>query len=142
MDDINRLIEEHQAMDDMARELIELARHSEPQPLEAFNAMRRLSACLDEHLAGEAGFLYRDHLAARPDRLEEEVRRFEADFADLTEEWTLYLREWTLDNIAIDWCNYAHATLWIMGRLRERIAQENDILYPLALHHGRIRLRS
>lgn len=141
MHTIERLIEEHKQLDDMARELMELSRSAEPRPLDAFTLLWKLSACLDEHLAGEAGFIYTDHLKVQPDRMDIEVAAFEAAFQDLVEEWSLYLKEWTLDNITIDWRNFDHATQWIIGRLRERIAQENDILYPLALQAGRIRLR-
>lgn len=141
MHTIERLIEDHRALDDMAREIIEMVQPAEPRAIEVFNRLRTLSACLDEHLASEAGFLYADHFQGTTGRLDEEVAAFDRAFADLKEEWTLYLQEWTPENIAIDWRNFAHATQWIMGRLRERIAQENDILYPLALHYGRIRLR-
>ncbi len=138
---IDRLIEEHEAKDDMAQMLMELVCSSEPKTYEAFSLLRRLAACLDEHLAGEAGFLYSDHLRASPARLEEEVLAFEEAFEDLKQEWSTYLHEWTPDNIELDWRNFDHTTQWIMRRLRTRIAQENDILYPLALHYGRIRLR-
>jgi hypothetical protein len=138
---IDRLIEEHDTMDDMANELMELVRSSEPKANEAFSLLRRLSACLDEHLAGEAGFLYSDHLRSSSARLEEEVLAFEKTFEDLKLEWSTYLHEWMPDNIELDWRNFDHATQWVMGRLRARITQENDILYPLALHYGRIRLR-
>lgn len=142
MHTIQRLIQDHQAMDDMARDIMEMVSPSAPpRAIDAFNALRRLSACLDEHLAGEASFLYTDQLRAETSRLETEIAAFERDFEDLKQEWALYLHEWTPDNIAIDWRNYSHATLWIMNRLRARIMQENDILYPLALQQSRIRLR-
>lgn len=141
MHDIERLILEHKAMDGLAEYLLALVESSGPRAEEAFSLIRRLSACLDEHLAAEQSFLYANHFAAVPGRLDEEVTAFERTFADLKEEWALYLHEWTPDNISIDWRNFAHATQWIIRRLRERIAQENDILYPLALQKGRIRLR-
>lgn len=142
MHDIERLIAEHREMDQMAQDILALIASSTPDPIEAFALLRRLSACLDEHLAGEEGFLYADHFAAHPGSLNKEIAAFERAFADLKEEWALYLHEWTPDNIGIDWRNFAHATQWIINRLRERIVQENDILYPLALQQGRIRLRA
>ncbi len=141
MHDIERLIQEHRAMDELAQDLLELMESPEPRAEEAFSLVRRLSACLDEHLAAEQGFLYADHFAAVPGRLDGEVAAFERAFADLKEEWALYLLEWMPENIGVDWRNFSHATGWIIGRLRERIAQEDDILYPLALQQGRIRLR-
>jgi hypothetical protein len=141
MHDIERLIQEHKAMDELAQDLLALVERPEPRVEEAFSLVRRLSACLDEHLAAEQGFLYANHLAAALGRLDEEVVAFERAFADLKEEWALYLLEWTPENIGIDWRNFAHATGWVIRRLRERIAQENDILYPLALQQCRIRLR-
>lgn len=141
MQSIERLIEEHELMDDMACELMSLVRLPEQQAMEAFTMMRRLSACMDEHLKGEEGFLYADHYRAAPNRLEEEVVAFERDYRDLTEEWSIYMSEWTIENITVDWRNYDHATQWVMGRFRERLAQENEILYPLALHYSRILFR-
>jgi len=141
MQNIQRLIEEHELMDDMACELMDLVGSPEPEPMEAFTRMRRMAAFMDEHLKGEEDFLYTDHYRAMPNRLEEEVAAFERDYRDLTEEWSIYMSEWTLENITVDWRNYDHATQWVMGRLRKRIIQENEMLYPLALQHSRIRLR-
>ncbi|MEZ5654309.1 MAG: hemerythrin domain-containing protein [Sphingobium sp.] len=141
MHDIQQLIAEHEKMDELAEELLTLVQSPDPWAGDAFALVRRLSACLDEHLAAENGILYADHYRAMPGRLESEVVAFERTFQDLSEEWSLYLREWTIDNIVADWRNFSHATQWLMTRLRERIAQENEILYPLALHHGLIRLR-
>ncbi|MCP5398641.1 MAG: hypothetical protein R3E11_03915 [Sphingobium sp.] len=141
METISRLIAEHEAMDDMASSLMELARSPVPLADEAFALMRRLAGCLDEHLAAEAGFLYANHYRAQPNRLEEEVIAFERDFQNLQEEWELYMSEWTVDNMSIDWRNFDHATQSVMQRFCARLMQENEILYPLALHYGRIRLR-
>jgi|GEM_PF-1176012 len=141
MQSIQRLIEEHDLMDDMAYDLMELVQSPEPQAIEAFTMMRRLAACMDEHVKGEEGVLYTDHYRAMPNRLEKEVVAFERNYQDLTEEWTIYMSEWSIENIAIDWRNFDHATQWVMGRFRARLEQENEILYPLALHYSRIRLR-
>lgn len=141
MHDIEQLIEDHELLDNLARDLIDLVRSPPPCPENAYATLRRLSASVNEHLSVENGFLYGEHFRAKPGRLEQEVEAFERDFRHLDEEWPLYMREWTPENIAVDWLNFAHSTLWVMGRFRDRIAQENDILYPLALQSGRIRLR-
>lgn len=141
MQNIQRLIEEHRQIDDLALGLVEIVQSPQPAPMEAFSTLRKLSACLDEHAASEEGFLYSDHMTVNAGQLEKEIEAFERAFQDLTEEWSIYVREWTPDNIEIDWHNFSHATQWVMERLRERIALENEILYPLALRHGRIKLR-
>ena len=142
MHNIEQLIEDHKILDTMAADLNSLVRGPHPCAESAYAMLRRLSACMDEHLSAEHGFLYDAHFRAAPGRLQSEVETFEREFRDLDEEWSLYLNEWTLENIEVDWRNFAHATLWVMGRFRDRIAQENDILYPLALHSGGIRLRA
>lgn len=140
--EIEQLIQEHKAMDELAQALLTLVKSPDPHVEKAFSIVRRLSAYLDEHLAAGRNLLYANHSAAVPGRLDEEAAAFERALTDLKEDWALYLHEWIPDNIGIDWRNFSHATQWIINRLRERIAQESDILYPLTLHQGGIRLRT
>lgn len=130
MDDIMRQIEKHREMDQAAQGLLKLVASSTPQSFQAFALIVQLSTCLDTQNGAHSG------------RLNTEVAPFGCAFADLKEDWALYLHEWTTDTIELDWRNFAHATQWIIERLRKYIAQENDILYPLALQTGRIRLRA
>lgn len=142
MHDIERLIEDHELLDNLARDLIDIVRSPLPSAENAYALLRHLSASMNEHLNAENGFLYDQHYRAEPGRLQKEVEAFERDFRELDVEWSLYMNEWTLENISVDWRNFAHATLWVMTRFRDRLVQENDILYPLALQSGRIRLRA
>ncbi len=142
MHHIEQLIEDHELLDNLARDLIDSTRCTHPNPESAYAILRRLSVLMDEHLCAENGFLYDEHFRSKPGRLEKEVDSFIRDFRYLDEEWQLYMSEWTLDNIQMDWRNFVHATFSVIGRFRDRLAQENDILYPLALQCGRIKLRA
>lgn len=142
MQDFATLIVEHDRMDAMAADLIAMVDAQDGHdPAEAYDKVRALALCLDTHLAHEDEYLYAGDAARTPALLDRAVGRLTTDFAALKAEWSTYLREWSEENISIDWPSFARATVWMMEQLRARIAFENAVLYPLALQYGRIRLR-
>lgn len=141
MANLLELIDDHSKLEGYIGELEQLVEGQAARVEQGFDTLRNFSHALDRHLAAEASFLYADHLRADPSRLDHEISAFEKDFADLKGEWKTYLTEWTEENIAADWSGFATATLWMMSRMRERIEQENGVLYPLALRESRIAFR-
>lgn len=141
MHDISQLIRDHEKLYDMANELVEVTASSEEKPIDAFALLRQLALTLDDHLAAERDFLSPAAGKQLAQKLGAELEAFEQEFRDLSAEWSTYLHEWTIENITVDWRNFDHATRWVMDRLCSRIERENDLLYPLALHYGHIRLR-
>lgn len=141
MQNLMNLINDHQVLDQMAADIMALSA-SEPDAAAGYRMLGAFKARLDDHLADEADFLYEDHMRADPTRMDDEVRRFTRAFEDLTAQWGRYLVEWTEDGMSRDWDGFVRSSQAIMQRMRQRIAQENAVLYPLALQHSRIRLRA
>lgn len=140
MTHIIRLIEDHQALDTCACTLAILAESPSPMPETAFDELQKFRHALQRHLHEESRFMqgrsgagraaFARHAAAHEDR-----------FADLVAEWEIYLTEWSQEAIGEDWAGFGTATRWMMRRLRDQIKAENEILYPLAVKHGAVRLR-
>ena len=141
MQDYQTLLTEHDGMDALAEQLLEIARGT-CDVQAALETRAKLSVDLDDHLSREDSFLYDEAMGATRTSFPAAVLRFRQTFADLTADWSDYLRTWDADCITVDWAMFAAETTAITHRLRERIAEENDILYPLALHQSHIRLRA
>ena len=141
MQDYQTLIIEHDRLNLLAGRL---ARAVAGQPnVDAALGMRaELSAAVESHLTREEGFLYEELSAPGDGKFQAAVAEFRQSFANLSELWPDYLRDWDADRIAADWAGFAAQTVAMMERLRARITDENRLLYPLALQGCRIRLRT
>lgn len=142
MHTLARLIDDHETMTNAVEDLMALAAQQDPSPAQAYAQLCDFKAQLHTHLEAEADFIYAEEMRKDPTRLDAEVIAFEREFADLKNNWGAYLAEWSKDAIEADWTGFSSATMLMMRRLLERIEAENAILYPLALQHGRIRLRA
>lgn len=113
-----------------------------PEIATAIGIRSELSVAVGSHLTREEDFFYEELMAPGDGKFPAAVAEFRRSFASLTEAWSDYLGHWDADRIATDWAGFARQTTAIMNRLRERIADENRLLYPLALQSCRIRLRT
>lgn len=141
MQDYQTLIAEHDQMDGLAEQLIALISGRE-DAAGALCLRATLSITLDDHLSREDSFLYDELLGATDKVFPAAVLEFRRSFADLAADWGDYLSSWDAECIRADWASFAAETVAIMHRLRARIADENALLYPLALQKGHIRLRA
>lgn len=141
MQDYQTLIAEHDHMDMLAARLSNIAGGC-IDVVGALQARSALSMALEDHLSREKGFLYDGLIRDRAKDFTAAVVAFHDSFADLVEDWGEYLRGWDAECIAIDWPMFGEETVTMMERLRARIAEENGLLYPLALRHSCIRLRA
>jgi hypothetical protein len=141
MQDLQTLIAEHDHMDDLAEQLIAIATDRE-DVTGALCLRATLSISLEDHLSREDSFLYDQLLGATDKVFPAAVLDFRRSFADLAADWGDYLSTWDAECIRADWASFAAETIAIMHRLRARIADENALLYPLALQKGHIRLRA
>lgn len=140
MHDFETLIAEHDHMDALAAELT-LAMTSAHSVQDVLALRADLSITLDEHLAKEDAFLYDELIDARQPAFPAAIARFHSSFADLATDWADYLQSWDADCIEAEWQEFAAETVVMMQRLRARIAEENSLLYPMALRTNHIRLR-
>ncbi|MCZ4341035.1 hemerythrin domain-containing protein [Sphingomonadaceae bacterium G21617-S1] len=135
------LIIEHDHLD-MLAERLSLTVGGRPDVEAAVHARSSLSMALNDHIEREDRRLYDSLIRKRADGSPAAAALFHESFADLAACWDAYLHDWDADCIGIDWASFAEETVMMMERLRARIAEENGLLYRLALPRGRTRLPS
>lgn len=141
MIEFERLMDEHDRLSMLAATFVQAVGDS-ALDIDSLLLLRTdLATELASHLYTEDGHIYpklihaADHGAARAARL------FLEQFEHLAADWQNYLAGWPRDAIAADSAGFANETRMIMARLLHRIDQENQLLYPLALRAGVVRLR-
>jgi len=71
-------------------------------------------------------------LLARLDGVAREaVRALRDSTATMVADSANHIHRWTIDEILDDWLGYCTASAWMRRQMRERIAQEQHVLYPL-----------
>lgn len=140
MHSFHQLLVEHQSLDEEAKALIEHISGDSANAQAAYIQLIRIARALDDHLTHEDTFLYSRVMRESDLLMEEAVAAFEQAFEDLKQDWDHYLGAWPLQRISAQWPVFQNWTQRMMSRLRERIAQENEVLYPLALRFGHISL--
>lgn len=135
------LLKDHRLILVAVKSLQAIVDKPEPAPAAAFDALRRLTRLLDAHLRAEAEFLRLDSEMRHPE-FTALAAAHDQRFDDLVSEWAMYLREWTEENITIDWPTFANVSRWILARLTEQVEAENRSVYPAAHKHGMITLLS
>lgn len=141
MQEYETLITEHDHLD-MLAERLSLIVGGRPDVEAAVHARSSLSMALSDHLEREDRLLYDGLIRERDDGFPTAAALFHESFADLSACWGEYLHDWDADCIGIDWASFAEETIMMMERLRAHIAEENGLLYRLALPRGRTRLPS
>lgn len=136
-----RLIAEHDRIDAKVAELSALVGAETPDVAAVVIVLSDLSGAVSEHLAHEDSLIYPRMISASHTELSEVALGFVDQFAALTADWGLYLREWGSEQIAGDWQGFRGETRAIMARLAARIGAENELLYPAAFRNGLIPLR-
>ncbi len=138
--DYQRLLDEHDEIDALCRGLVRSVTSEQPDPDMILRNRGDLAAALSGHLAHEDSFIYPE-IARRGGASAAIATEFVAEFAELTEDWSVYLDEWSHDCIVGDWTTFRLETMAIVKRLRLRVRRETDALYPAALRSGAITLR-
>ena len=137
-----RLIHEHAEIDKLSHRLEIEVEKSGPDPQCVAALLGELSLAVKEHLAAEDRSVYEPLIGTKHDKGWRAEVDFEAAFQALETDWTTYLADWvTADSIEHDWMTFAEETRGMMGRLRQRVREETDLIYPMALQRGFIRLR-
>lgn len=135
-----RLIEDHDLIDQLARKLETIAEADCAEPVEAVRVLMNLSCAVSEHLAYEDRTVYSRLIDAKP-RLAEPAIDFEQTFQQLRADWLAYLSDWNGETLTLDWACFCDETKAMMARLRTRVGDETDLIYPTAMQRGLIRLR-
>lgn len=135
-----RLIQEHDAIDALARKLAAAAELN-PDTDHVMTLLWDLSLAVGQHLRHEDRSVYQPLLDGPADKKLASSRDFEQMFQDLRSDWEQYLGDWNSETLAADRATFKHETATMMTRLRERVRAETTLLYPAALQCGAIRLR-
>jgi len=136
-----RLIREHDELATKASELEALLGGGARNPAAAAGLLHELAFLVREHLSYEDRRVYSRLIELRSRKDLPSSAEFEALCEALRDDWEAYLVEWDEDCIRADWEEFSAATTALMARLRERVCQETNLIYPLALKEGLIKLR-
>lgn len=136
-----QLIFEHDGLSDAA-DAIEDALAGGPGAFaDIVSARTILCTRLEGHLAGEDAHIYPRLMACGDGKTERIAQQFAIDYLSLAADWAAYLDRWSVVTAGANWEGFCSETRAILSRLRERIADENALLYPAALSASIITLR-
>jgi len=136
-----RLTDEHARIDVALAQLTATLDRPDRDSDAAAGALQHLADELESHLAYEDSTLYEALLIDRKPDYAQAVEQFSAQFDALRRDWGVYLDCWGAASIAADWVGFDRATRSMIGRMAERVAAENALLYSSALRFGAIPLR-
>jgi hypothetical protein len=140
MQDLYSLLDDHEAIEAVADQLIHRARPGGGSADECHLLLCSFTRQLMAHRAAEASFLQSCSGNGSTDAFEVELRALRDDFSVLADGWASYLERWTPSAITESRAAFGQETTDMMTAFKLRIARENSIIYPLALETGRIAL--
>ncbi|MDG5488333.1 hemerythrin domain-containing protein [Sphingomonas sp. BGYR3] len=135
-----RLIREHRLISQLGGQL----RHAlsiGADTAAAHGAMTTLSDTLIAHLHAEDSEIYPQLMISRDAGAAHAARVAVERFKTLASDWIAHVAFWTPSAISQNRPGFDAATLAILARLDARIAQENELLYPMALSTANLPLR-
>jgi len=136
--DICTLMDDHEAIEAVADQLIQCARPGGGSAEECHLLLCSFKTRLISHRAAEAGFLQSGSGRGPTDPFEAELRALQDDFSELADSWASYLEFWTVAAITENRAAFGQETTDMMTAFKLRIDRERRVTYPLALETGRI----
>lgn len=133
MQNIGALIEDHKHLFHETEVLKQLVHRADFEAAEALAALRALADGMGLHMAAESTVDLPDRMQQYLACPEREVRAFEAALDRLMHLWDRYMQHWTPAEVDADRWGFRTDTLWMMDCMQDRIREENNVLFPLAL---------
>lgn len=127
---IEELARQHRDLGNIAAELLHAVSAPEPRPVAAVRW--RLARALLAHLALEDSYLYPALIGSNKSSISGLAASYRREMGDLAPMFRKYLAEWTELRIAKEWSLFAEETRQIISALSQRIAREDQKLYPAA----------
>ena len=128
---IDELRRQHQELTRLARQLLEAVEDCATQ--QGIGTVRwQLARQLMAHLALEDRIFYPAMQRLPDERARMTARRLEGEMGMLAQNFSAYMQRWDDDHIARHWAEFCHETRELLGLLKKRIEQEEQLLYPLA----------
>jgi hypothetical protein len=134
------MMRDHDEIDAMTFRLERCCKAPDPCPDDVLDARLQLKEVLADHLRREDESIY-PQLMSAGGKSSEAVAEFVENFAYLLADWQDYLADWGPQCVVEDWLGFCEETAAMMARVRERTRAETELIYPLALQSGAIRLR-
>ena len=135
------LVEEHDVLDAMAVSLTRLFDGNASNAARAITLRDDISTLLDAHLLHEDADVYPMLIECADPATADTASDFCASFRTLAGDWACYLARWDAATARKNWSVFVRESRAMIARLRRRIADENALLYPVALRATVISLR-
>ncbi|KQM97792.1 hypothetical protein ASE85_12935 [Sphingobium sp. Leaf26] len=136
MIDHKQLTDEHEELAVIALELRRLMGKQEPD-IEAVTRERwRLGYRLAIHLAREDKHVYPELKRHTDARIATLATAYEAEMGSLDQQYRDYMARWNSGGITTHWQGFCTETLAIIDALENRIAREEQELYPMLGRSG------
>jgi hypothetical protein len=129
--DRHKLTEQHTALEESAARLTAAVGSEVPDMEELARAKWQLGYRLAVHLAHEDRHVYPELKAHANPRIAKLAGLYEREMGDLDQRFRGYLAGWAPDRIVAEWPTYVRETRVILSLLAQRVAREEQELYPL-----------
>ena len=129
---LNRLLDEHARIRDLAAELEAIVAGRRPDDATAFWRLRwSLLSLILQNLRHERSAVMEPLLRdARPEVVAL-AERFNTELADITSKYLDHIIRWDSDEGMADWTMYGDQVQPLFGVLHDRMEREERLLYPL-----------
>jgi hypothetical protein len=138
---LERLIREHDEIDQLSQDLLTLTRQAPPSPVAALASLNHLARSVEDHLSYEDRTVYSVLIDRYATSATFNADKFERVFEELRDSWLAYLAKWDVRRVSADWSSFCAETADMIPRLQARVRNETNLIYSLALSDGTIRLR-
>jgi hypothetical protein len=129
---LNRLLDEHARIRDVADQIVTIIAGARAEDAMAFWRLRwTMLALILENLRHEKAMVTEPLLRDPRPEVVAVAKSFEAELADITNEYLNHIIRWNSDEGLTDWTIYGEQVGQLIGILRDRMEREERLLYPL-----------
>ena len=136
--DYQELIDDHDQIDELARQLETVAKGDRSDEPLVDQLLSKLESVVALHLHKEDSFIY-PRIAASVDPAN--AQDLITEFEQIKHDWQAYLGAWKDGQAREDWEAFRTSTIGMLARLRVRVMKETGLLYGMAMREGLIDMR-
>lgn len=135
-----RLMQEHEEIGTLFAALEQQTVHAAQDGRGARPTLERLAGAVKAHLATEDDFMH-VMIGSEDAETRNIASNFILEFDLVRREWIAFVENWQEEAIALGWDQFCEEACELLRRLRQRVREEEAVIYPLALQRGCITLR-
>lgn len=132
----NRIIAEHEQIGNAIDGLAALADAEQVDEFAAKHAIKDLAAVMADHVDHEDSLIYSRIALQQTDGCADDAKELMEHFVKLCADWSDYATAWSGSGIEDDPLMFREHTRSMTHRLKQRVLQENVMLYSYATAHG------